>query len=103
MFIQKIQGIPLMVSLLLPYLKYFDFESTIPCNYDDDNESKCCYVEVHCVCRNAEISTKITKYKSQCQYTIEEVHGKHVFYVTDQKDFDWTACECEESSDSSSS
>jgi len=64
---------------------------------------KCVIVEIHCVFRSNKISTKITKYRSQCKHPVDEEHVSHVVYVSDQKDFDWTTCDCDKPSDSSSS
>jgi len=89
--------------LLQPYPKFFDFERTIPSRQKEVSDSSCCHVEIHCVFRNNKISTKITKYRSQCKHPFDEEHVSHVFYVSDQKDFDWTTCDCDERSDSSSS
>ena len=91
-----------MYSVFLkPYPKFFDFERTIPSGKDGVSDSSFCHVEIHCVFRNYTISTKMTKYTSQCKHPSGEEHVTHFFNVSDRKDFDWTACDCDESSDSS--
>jgi len=87
--------------LLQPYPKFFDFERTIPSGKDGVSDSSFCHVEIHCVFRNYTISTKMTKYTSQCKHPSGEEHVTHFFNVSDRKVFDWAACDCDESSDSS--
>ena len=43
----------------------------------------------------------MTKYTSQCKHPSGEEHVTHFFNVSDRKVFDWAACDCDESSDSS--